>query len=268
VRELLNSLGAVTDTYAYDAFGNTVAQTGSTVNEFLYRGEQFDTGLGMYYLRARYYVPRTGRFLTQDIETGTAGKPITQHKYIYAYADPANGIDPSGHGAILDTAKLVILTVLASPAFQEAGEEARGLLSLAENSWLRANEYYEIFFENATRWGDIIRGTQNVVASGQFLDKAGNVIRATAVSGNRWIPALRAAVKEAGEVDVEIPWDEAAEGAHHAEQLLVQWAQQNGYRILSIAAAGQDICDFCYPFLEGVSAAQQAAYGFGFPFIL
>ena len=53
VRELLNSLGAVTDTYAYDAFGNTVAQTGSTVNEFLYRGEQFDTGLGMYYLRAR-----------------------------------------------------------------------------------------------------------------------------------------------------------------------------------------------------------------------
>ena len=37
-RELLNSSGAVTDTYSYDAFGNTVAQTGSTPNEFLYCG--------------------------------------------------------------------------------------------------------------------------------------------------------------------------------------------------------------------------------------
>ncbi len=49
-RELLSTAGAVTDTYEYDAFGNTVAQTGSTVNEFLYRGEQFDPALGMYYL--------------------------------------------------------------------------------------------------------------------------------------------------------------------------------------------------------------------------
>ncbi len=53
VREIVNGAGAVTDTYDYDAFGNTVAQTGSTVNEFLYRGEQFDAALGVYYLRAR-----------------------------------------------------------------------------------------------------------------------------------------------------------------------------------------------------------------------
>jgi hypothetical protein len=31
----------VTDTYVYDAFGNTVTQTGSTVNAYRYRGEQF-----------------------------------------------------------------------------------------------------------------------------------------------------------------------------------------------------------------------------------
>jgi RHS repeat-associated protein len=66
VRQLFNPSGAVTDTYAYDAFGNTVAQTGTTFNQFLYRGEQFDSTLGNYYLRARYYGPQTGRFLTQD----------------------------------------------------------------------------------------------------------------------------------------------------------------------------------------------------------
>jgi RHS repeat-associated protein len=144
VRQLFNDTGAVTDTYDYDAFGNTVAQTGSTINEFLYRGEQYDAPLEMYYLRARYYLPRTGRFLTQDTETGTAGKPITQHKYAYAYADPVNVLDPSGHG-FFERAQLVILAVLASPAVQEAGEEARGWLSLGANSWLRANEYYDLF---------------------------------------------------------------------------------------------------------------------------
>ncbi len=66
VRQLTDNTGTVTDTYAYDAFGNTVAQTGSTVNESQYRGEQYDASLQMYYLRARYYRPQTGRFLFQD----------------------------------------------------------------------------------------------------------------------------------------------------------------------------------------------------------
>jgi len=66
VRQLFDASGAITDTYTYDAYGNTVAQNGTTVNSFLYRGEQFDTTLGMYYQRARYYIPRTGRFLTAD----------------------------------------------------------------------------------------------------------------------------------------------------------------------------------------------------------
>jgi len=37
---------SVTDTYDYDAFGNKINSTGTTPNEFLYRGEQFDADLG------------------------------------------------------------------------------------------------------------------------------------------------------------------------------------------------------------------------------
>jgi uncharacterized protein RhaS with RHS repeats len=51
---------AVTDTYDYDAFGNKINSTGATPNNYLYRGEQFDPDLGLYYLRARYYNPLTG----------------------------------------------------------------------------------------------------------------------------------------------------------------------------------------------------------------
>ncbi len=62
VRQLTNGAGAVTDTYEYDAFGNALQTSGSTPNVYLYRGEQYDADLGLYYLRARYYNPATGRF--------------------------------------------------------------------------------------------------------------------------------------------------------------------------------------------------------------
>jgi RHS repeat-associated protein len=58
------------DTFAFDGFGNLVARTGTTPNQYLYRGEALDAGTGMYYLRARWYRPALGRFLTIDkVET-------------------------------------------------------------------------------------------------------------------------------------------------------------------------------------------------------
>ena len=38
-----------------------------------YRGEQYDSDLGLYYLRARYYNPVTGRFMSRD--PGKSRKP-------------------------------------------------------------------------------------------------------------------------------------------------------------------------------------------------
>ncbi len=61
---------ALTDTYDYEAFGNKVNSTGTTPNNYLYRGEQFDSDLGLYYLRARYYNPLTDRFMSRDPDAG------------------------------------------------------------------------------------------------------------------------------------------------------------------------------------------------------
>jgi RHS repeat-associated protein len=103
VRALTNSAGAVTDTYEYDGFGNQISSTGSTPNSYLYRGEYLDSDLGLYYLRARYYNPLTGRFMSRDPnEPGLFGSnyypvdPKSLHKYLYAGGDPIDAFDPSG----------------------------------------------------------------------------------------------------------------------------------------------------------------------------
>ena len=114
VRQLTNSAGAVTDTYEYDAFGNDVYHTGTTPNNYLYRGEQYDPDLGLYYLRARYYNPATGRFLSRDPLVGQSWDPKSLHKYLYAGGDPVNAEDPTGKGLVEDAwnfAKSVALYV-------------------------------------------------------------------------------------------------------------------------------------------------------------
>ena len=58
--QLTNLAGAITDSYAYDAFGNLLSSIGATPNDFGYRGEQYDQALGLQYLHARYYNPPTG----------------------------------------------------------------------------------------------------------------------------------------------------------------------------------------------------------------
>jgi uncharacterized protein RhaS with RHS repeats len=60
--------------------------------------------LGLYYLRARYYNPATGRFLSRDPEDGKTKDPASLHKYLYANGDPVNRIDPRGRATTLQFA--------------------------------------------------------------------------------------------------------------------------------------------------------------------
>jgi RHS repeat-associated protein len=67
----------VAATYTYDAFGALRNASGPTA-PFLFTGEQRDPSTNLYYLRARYYDPATGRFLTRDPFPGLAFDPISQ----------------------------------------------------------------------------------------------------------------------------------------------------------------------------------------------
>jgi RHS repeat-associated protein len=68
-RALTNGDGNSTDTYVYDAWGNEVSVSGSTVNPFQWVGRwgyYWDDVTGTFYIRARAYEPVTGRWTSQD----------------------------------------------------------------------------------------------------------------------------------------------------------------------------------------------------------
>jgi RHS repeat-associated protein len=120
VRTLADAKGNVTDTYEYDAWGNSFGSVGTTPNVYLYRGEQYDSDLMLYYLRARYFSPMSGRLLGRD---PLAGKPVdvrTLHRYLYAGGDPVNRADPTGKvnifGYALTTQRFVAITLILATA--------------------------------------------------------------------------------------------------------------------------------------------------------
>jgi RHS repeat-associated protein len=95
-RLLTDAAGNVTDTYTYEAFGDLLHRTGTTENSYLFTGEQYDPNAGFYYLRARYYNPEDGRFITTDPWEGNISNPASLQKYIYVQNNPVIFFDPAG----------------------------------------------------------------------------------------------------------------------------------------------------------------------------
>ncbi len=113
--------------YLYDAFGNVVASSGTITSPYQFTGEEYDGDPELVYLRARYYNPEEGRFISRDplIEQiavaggrtgcgscrgggGGAGlaelyrQPQMLHPYVYCGNNPSNETDPIGLGIIKD----------------------------------------------------------------------------------------------------------------------------------------------------------------------
>jgi RHS repeat-associated protein len=92
VTSLTSSAGTVANTYTYDSFGNLTASTGSLTNRFQYTGREFDSETNLYYLRARYFDPSSGRFLSEDPIKFGAGINF----YSYVKNQPIDFLDPYG----------------------------------------------------------------------------------------------------------------------------------------------------------------------------
>jgi RHS repeat-associated protein len=99
--DLTNSSATKTDGYTYDAFGAPTHSPGSSTQPFQFTGQQMDSDSGLQYLRARYYDPATGRFLSHDPIAGFVGMPQTQNRYPYALGNPASRTDPLGLSSIV-----------------------------------------------------------------------------------------------------------------------------------------------------------------------
>jgi RHS repeat-associated protein len=90
-RVITDAGGNVRASYRYDPYGDLIASPTSVSNPFLYAGGYRDSESGLYYLRARYYEPGTGQFLTLDPLQAETRAP-----YRYAADTPVNATDPTG----------------------------------------------------------------------------------------------------------------------------------------------------------------------------
>src|ERR1043166_2064490 len=95
---LTDSVGDVTDSYAYDSFGVLANANGNSPQPFRYLGRYgiIDDSTGLLYARARYFNPQLGRFLTNDPVTGKDSDNQSLNRYVYALNNPLRLIDVSG----------------------------------------------------------------------------------------------------------------------------------------------------------------------------
>jgi RHS repeat-associated protein len=94
VRDVVNSDGVVVNHITYGSFGQITSETNPAVDfRFGYTGRELDGETGLYYYRARYYNPTTGRFLSEDPISFNAGDA---NLYRYVGNSPSNYIDPYG----------------------------------------------------------------------------------------------------------------------------------------------------------------------------
>ena len=87
-RALTDTSGSLTDSYS--AFGDLFSQNGNTTNHYLFIGQQYDTATGLYSMRARYYDPGVGRFLTWDTWGIDFENPVELNRYAYVANNPVN----------------------------------------------------------------------------------------------------------------------------------------------------------------------------------
>jgi RHS repeat-associated protein len=97
VVQTVSETGEVQNQYDYDIFGNPILTVEVYENAIRYAGEFYDAETGLYYLRARYYDPYTGRFISEDSYWGEDSNPLSLNLYTYAYNNPIIYVDPSGH---------------------------------------------------------------------------------------------------------------------------------------------------------------------------
>ncbi len=106
--KLMDGSSVIHDT-EYDAFGEVRTEiTNPITNEFKFTGEQVDGSTGLQYLRARYYDPAIGRFISSDPLSGALFKPGMQHKYAYGLNNPIVATDPLGLQACIESCQNTI----------------------------------------------------------------------------------------------------------------------------------------------------------------
>ena len=91
VRQALDEDGRPVFYYEFDPYGNPVNNTGGG-DPYGYTGEWWDSATELLHLRARWYDPAVGRFLSRDPLLGDILQAQTQNPYVYGVNNPSQTI--------------------------------------------------------------------------------------------------------------------------------------------------------------------------------
>ena len=198
VRLVLDETGAVLDQIAYDAFGNIVAQLNPLlVNPILFASRDFDAETGLYYNRARYLDPTTGRWTTQD-PLGFAAGDANLYRYVGNMATMAT--DPSGNIAWFVVVPVAV--VVAGLLNTETGASvvvSTGNFLTGDRfaNWVAgsSNDWYSRFAHRVDRWslGNQLWNTVGVIpAVGAIRFNKGIVVPGQHSTTSMWtkIPGI------------------------------------------------------------------------------
>lgn len=120
VVRIVNSVGTSYGIYQYDAWGNILYSTNSSLvnlNPLRYRGYVYDAETGFYYLQSRYYDPKIGRFLNVDSYASTGQGFLGYNMFAYGMNNPVNMSDSTGNWPKLSTVlAAVAVTAIAVAA--------------------------------------------------------------------------------------------------------------------------------------------------------
>jgi RHS repeat-associated protein len=98
VRQLTDGGSAITLAKGYQPFGDVLSSDGDASTPYGFTSEWTDV-TGMVFLRARYYEPGVGRFITRDVWPVDYTKPLSLNGWLYVFANPVKLIDPTGYWA-------------------------------------------------------------------------------------------------------------------------------------------------------------------------
>ena len=90
-RLLTNLAGTAVETVSFSPYGEPSVTSGTAQTPLLFAGQYTDPETGLIYMRARWYDPQSGQFISVDPAVAQPHAP-----YVYANDEPLNGIDPLG----------------------------------------------------------------------------------------------------------------------------------------------------------------------------
>jgi len=165
-------------------------------------------------LRARYYDPQTGSFLSEDSYAGDQMEPLSQNRYTYAENNPVNQEDPSGRGifswvkkAFNSAKKFVTKTFNSAKKFFSKAyttvKRTAGSIGRSAASWASGA------YQSGSKWIRTAAGKVVRTAAGSVVRKAQTVYQRAKQLGQSTHNWVGSRLKEAG--NIQNSWTKAIE---------------------------------------------------------